>query len=570
MLSKKEAPGRILVIDDNALILRTIRANLEPMGHKVVTIAQSQLAFEVLQNSVFDVIVTDLRMPEVGGLGILAYVNQNQIDTPVILLSGHAETATVLEAIHEGAFDYVLKENEPASLNSAVTRAIKHVRLLRQNGDLLLQLKGVNQHLEEQVVERTKALQDTNRRLSEERQQLQQTIHDLQQTEIRLFQADKIASIGMLTAGVAHEINNPLAFLMPNIDMVRGWLGELRATSDQATASEKVDDMLELLGECSDGLQRIRNIVRQLSLFSRKDVPNPERVQVSSLVDTLLQFTSSEVKHHAQLTSSLDESCYVLACPGHVHQVLLNLIVNATRAIPNDRAGRIHVDVKSNNGHAVISVQDNGVGISPENLRKIFEPFFTTRRGTEGTGLGLSIGLELTKKMSGTLEVASILEHGTTMTLRIPLAEGAKPRQRTPAPLDRDITAAHDVKILLLDDEPAVLRMFERVLASTHTVIAFTCGREALVWLTEHAVPSLLLCDIMMPEMGGHEFFELAKQIHPEVAERTLFITGGAVTGDAQEFLSKHARQVRFKPMSIAEIEALPSQVPYPSRAACD
>lgn len=562
MSNKEEAPGRVLVIDDNDLVLRVIRGTLEPQGHEVVTVSEAPGAFEELQQSTFDVIVTDLQMPGIGGLGILGYVAQHQIDTPVIMLSGNAETSVVLEAIHKGAFDYVLKGSEPAPLHAAVTRALAHVRLVRHNQQLVLQFQEINQRLEQQVADRTRALQDINERLSEERYRLQRTVDELQKTESRLFQADKIASIGMLTAGVAHEINNPLAFLLPNVDLVRQWVLAVAPTVIPPAGQETTDEVLEVLGECSEGLQRIRNIVSQLSLFSRQDVPNAERLQVSALVKTLLQFTSSEIKHHAELTSTVDDSCYVLACPGHLHQVLLNLLVNAARAIPGERAGRIHLEVKSEPGVVVISVEDNGVGIAPENLRKIFEPFFTTRRGGEGTGLGLSISLELAQKMGGSIEVESTLSIGTTVRLRVPSSSDT----RAGSPATGRTGAANPklarTRILLLDDEWAVLRMFERVLSREHDVVTFTRGREALAWLEENPAPNLIICDIMMPEMSGPEFFEHAQKIHPEVCDTTLFISGGAVTSEAQEFLSRHASQVRLKPMSIHEIQELPRQVP--------
>ncbi len=555
-------PGRILVIDDNDLVVQVIRLHLEPAGHEVVTASSCDQAIELLGQSTFDVIVSDLQMPGIGGLGILAFVADNEIDSPVIMLSGNAETAMVLEAIHKGAFDYVLKDGHPAPLHSAVSRALAHVRLIRQNHALVDMLQEINQHLEEQVAERTQALSRTNERLSQESEELQRTIRDLQQTERRLFQADKIASIGMLTAGVAHEINNPLAFLMPNVETIHGWLEALPAGTPMPEGLESRTEIMDLVGECGEGLTRIRDIVRQLSLFSRQDVPDPERVQVSSLVRTLVQFTSSEIKHHAELSFELDDSCFVLACPGHLHQVLLNLLVNAARAIPSETEGRIHLSVKQESGIVAIAVSDNGVGIAPGDIRKIFEPFYTTRRGAEGTGLGLSVSLELSKKMGGTIEVESVLGQGTTMTLRLPLSHerAARPRQATGR--DEDSIEGRGSSILLLDDEEATLKTFQRVLAHDHQVFAFSNGDDALAWLRVHDLPSLLLCDIMMPEMSGPEFYEAARKLHPQIGGRTLFMTGGAVTKDAQDFLTQHASQVRFKPMSIHEIEDLPNQVP--------
>ena len=550
--------GAILLVDDDPIVLEVTAARLRNLGHQVVMACGGAEALTVSLRGV-DLVVTDLAMPDVDGFAVLSHVHAHDPMTPVIVLSGHTEMDCVLDAIRQGAFDYVLKDGTEEPLAAAVRRALSQVRLERRNIELVAELREVNHRLEDEIADRTAQLRASNEILRTEREQLRETVSTLKSTQARLIQAEKIASVGMLTAGVAHEINNPLSFLLPNVAYVGETIDAMVEQGRPFTRdSEEVVELKDLLGDCEFGLSRIEKVVGQLKLFARPDEPENSRVSLGEIVDTLLKFTRSEVRHYAEIHCDVDPACYVNVCVSQLQQVLLNLIVNAAHAIPDDRPGIISVRAYPNDDFVCIDVSDNGVGISQAEQVKIFEPFYTTRRDKEGTGLGLSISLELTKKMGGKLSVHSVEGQGTTMTVVLPACTEERSR---PAVVDTKSLCHASKTILLVDDEAATLRALSRVLAKRHSTVAFTSGCEALDWLTAHPRPDLVLCDLMMPEMSGPQLYRRSVQLDPEIGKRFVFVTGGAVTPEAHEFIQTTVNPVIMKPLTDAKIRDLPRLV---------
>ena len=565
-MSDSRTSGRILLIDDNPIVLEVISTQLRNGGHDVVQAIDGATGLREFGASTFDLVITDVMMPKVSGIDVLRHVHQANRNIPVIVLSGRSDMELVLEAIHQGAFDYVPKDNKDAPLAAAVDRALKQVSLLRENRELLTQLQAANCELEHQVAERTAQLRLTNQHLLSDRERLKEALATLQATQSRLIQAEKIASVGMLTAGVAHEINNPLAFLLPNVMYVAEWVEKFsteRAVESAGLMSE-VPDVLDVLKDCSHGLERIERIVSQLRVFSRQDESKMETVNVASAIHTVLKFSQAATRHSAKIECNVDETFNVFACSSQLQQILLNILVNAARAIPDDRDGIICIDVTNETDSVAIRVTDNGVGIAQEDQAKIFEPFYTTRRGSDGTGLGLSISLELTEKMGGTLEVESEVGAGTTMILRLSTSKSggdsvarpvtvALPKiERSPAP---------SRTILLLDDEEATLRALCRIFGEDYVTVCFHRGEQALGWLRSHPMPDLILCDLMMPQMTGEQFYRGSLEINPQLSGRFVFVTGGAVTSQAINFIESVDTPVVTKPFTPTQIRQLPNLV---------
>ena len=208
------ATGRVLLVDDSALVRDFVGGLISDWGFQVEIADGGKSALAALENAGFDVIVADLNMPEMSGIELLTTLRMRAVETPVIVLSSVSRTSEVLRAIHQGAFDYVGKDEAIEPLRLALMRAVEHVRLVKENARLLGELQRLNADLEARVHERTSDLELANSRLLAERGQLEATLARLNETQEQLVQMEKMASIGLLTAGIAHEINNPLGFIL--------------------------------------------------------------------------------------------------------------------------------------------------------------------------------------------------------------------------------------------------------------------------------------------------------------------------------------------------------------------
>jgi PAS domain S-box-containing protein len=370
-------------------------------------------------------------------------------------------------------------------------------------------------------------------------------VGERKQLEARLLLADRMVSLGTLAAGVAHEINNPLAFVVGNLQFLQE---ELPAAADpqRRGAVEKA------LRDAREGAERIRAIVRDLATFSRGDEPEEVRpVDVNRALEFALKMAERQITARARLTRRLEELPPVLGAESRLSQVFLNLLVNAAQSIPEGDAGRHEVRVSTawdpHRGRVTVEVADSGRGIAPEDQARIFDPFFTTKPMGQGTGLGLSISHSIVTSLGGEIAVQSAPGQGTTMRVLLPAAERAA---GGPEPGPR-------ARVLVVDDEPLVGAVVQRLLSPAHEVMAVTSAREAMALLEAGARFDLLLCDLVMPEVSGMELLAQLQAAHPEQARQVVFMTAGAFTPGVQGFVERH-RQHRFlaKPIDLAELEA--------------
>ena len=274
-------------------------------------------------------------------------------------------------------------------------------------------------------------------------EELKKASIELRQAQAQAFQQEKMASIGQLAAGVAHEINNPMGFISSNLTTMGKYMHKLHAFEDalidtlqkrgdreavellnNVRAQMKIDfilnDLHTLLDESRDGAERVRCIVRDLKSFSHQDEALCKPFSINDCLDSTLNMARNEIKYVADVELDYDPALPLLNCyPQKLNQVFMNLLVNAAHAIEGH--GTIRIKTFSENGDIVVCVSDTGKGIAPENLTRIFEPFFTTKEVGKGTGLGLSISYDIIKKHGGTINVESKLGAGTTFTVRLPL-----------------------------------------------------------------------------------------------------------------------------------------------------
>ena len=372
---------------------------------------------------------------------------------------------------------------------------------------------------------------------------------ELAQTHQRLVRADRMAALGTLAAGTAHEINNPLTFVMGNAEM----LGEAVAELAQQLPPGATDEAQAMLRDIGVGTERIQRVVKQLQALTRDDAAAAGPVDVQALVEVSLAMADHHLKHRARVVRDFAAVPAVFASAARLGQVFLNLIVNAAQAIPPGAAdaNQVRVTIRAVGERVQIAVADTGTGMPPEVRARIFDPFFSTRDGGPGTGLGLSISLGIVEELGGTIEVDSTPGHGTTVRVELPALPAAPEVAR---PAAAPAAAATRRTVLLVDDEPLVAKAIARMLGAAEVEVA-TSGPEALARgpLTRFDV---ILCDLMMPEMTGIELYERAVAATPTVAGRFVFLTGGVFTDEARAFLDAPGRRWPTKPARRDELAA--------------
>lgn len=377
-------------------------------------------------------------------------------------------------------------------------------------------------------------------------------VTESKRTAAQLIASDRMASVGLLAAGVAHEINNPLAAIIANLDLSLERVGDL---TDRLGLPRNTLDELQDARECAE---RIRIIVRDLKLFSRADDERRGPVDTRRVAESTLRMVGNEIRHRAHIVTNYGDVPLVEANEARLGQVFLNLIVNAAHAIPEGRVegNEIRISTRpSPSGDVIVEIADTGTGMPPEVCRQLFTPFFTTKPIGEGTGLGLAICQRIVMDLGGTIEVESEVGHGTVFRLHLPRADAEAAPQTTPraavAPLRRR------GRILVIDDDPMLIAVFRRSLSAAHEVTTTTRAQEALDLLAAGERYDVILCDLMMPDLTGMDFHEALSISFPDLAERVIFVTGGAFTPRAREFLERVPNLRLEKPFASQQLRAL-------------
>ncbi|QRJ65759.1 PAS domain-containing protein [Azospira restricta] len=328
-------------------------------------------------------------------------------------------------------------------VNGTLIGAIETLQDVTERRDAEAALRQHQEQLEQAIAERTAELADANARLAREHHELQQLLHKVEQTQQQLLQSEKLAAIGQLAAGVAHEINNPVGFVSSNLGTLKDYVGRLldvigayeravpempdavRAARADADLDFLRDDIPALLAESADGLQRVSRIVRDLKNFSRVDEAEWQSADLNAALESTLNVVWNELKYKAEVVRELDGIPAVECVPAQINQVFMNLLINAVQAIPE--RGRITLRSGSGDGCVWFEVADTGCGMPEAVQKRIFEPFFTTKPVGKGTGLGLSISYDIVvKKHGGRFDVSSAPGAGTTFRITLPVAQAVE------------------------------------------------------------------------------------------------------------------------------------------------
>lgn len=368
--------------------------------------------------------------------------------------------------------------------------------------------------------------------------------------EAQLMRTDRLAALGTLVAGIAHEINNPLTWVLLAIEQVQSTLA-----GDPITGPALAEARARL-ADVRLGIDRIADIVRQLRASVRGDRDVREAVDLRAVMLSAARIAHNELRHRTRLVTELAETPAVKGSIQRLEQVFLNLILNAVHALPEDRAETNEVRLslrKSDDGGVIAEVSDTGAGIPADVLPRIFDPFFTTKDPGVGLGLGLSICHSIVVSHDGTIEAESAEGGGATFRVRFPPSCLSDTPARTSAPPPSELNNERRARVLIVDDEPGLNLIIGRMLGRRHDCTSVTDGPSALAHLAAHPV-DVVLCDLMMPGMTGIDLYENSRKTWPQLERRFVFMTGGAFTARAAEFAAQVQCPIVEKPFTLQRL----------------
>jgi two-component system, NtrC family, sensor kinase len=384
------------------------------------------------------------------------------------------------------------------------------------------------------------------------------TVRDLAGRRIvqsQLVHTDRLAAVGTLAAGVAHEINNPLAYVLLNLQYLIRELPKVSANSD------RVGQLVERLREARHGAERVVSIVKDLRTFSKVDEERLGPVDLRRVLMSALKVARSQLMNRGQIIEIFEEVRPAYGHSARLEQVFLNLLINAIQALPGARTEsnrivlRLHEERRGPHDYVIVEVADTGAGIPPENLDRVFDPFFTTKPVGLGTGLGLPICHSIVTRMGGGIRVESTVGVGTTFFVGLPVAyaeRNATPYNPSPLPAG----LARRARILVVDDEVAVATMLSRVLGEEHDVETASSAEQALQ-LMEEVSFDVVFCDLLMPHMTGMDLFAEVSRRFPGRQNQIAFMTGGAFTPRAARFLSGVTNPRIEKPFDLRTVRGI-------------
>lgn len=419
--------ARVLIIDDSTTYRESLAQELTDEGCEVTQVTSGAEGLQVLSENDFDCVMVDMVMPEMDGIAVCKELSKLRSDDEaplvVLMLSAYEHKENVARALEAGADDFVGKSTEMSLLRARLRALLRRKFLLEQNQRIveeirLREMETLRAKAEKEAAEARAALAEG---LAKANAELEEANTKLRETQVHLIQSEKMASLGQLVAGIAHEINNPLSFALSNVFSIENWLATVMAEAVPCLSEDhmaKLDKARKRIADTGQGLERVRELVVKLRTFSRLDEGEFKTVDIKEAVESVLLFLRHkmsdriEVRRHYAADNML--ACYA----GQLNQVIMNVVANAVDAI--EGKGTITVRTFRHDGMFAIAVADTGSGIPPEILERIFDPFFTTKPVGQGTGLGLSISYGIIKSHDGRIEVSSTPGEGTEIRILIP------------------------------------------------------------------------------------------------------------------------------------------------------
>ncbi|MBI5184439.1 MAG: response regulator [Nitrospinae bacterium] len=403
---------KLLVVDDDPDVVDMLSAYLSGHDMEITTAENGAEALKRLKEKEFELVISDVMMPEMNGIELLKRMSSEHPDVAIIMLTSMDETKLATQAMQSGAFDYILKPVEFSQLNISISNAVTKQRLIQEN----------------------RAYKETLERMVKEQRDV------IQQQRSQLLQSDKLSSLGMLISGVCHEINNPLAFINSNLQLLELYFGNLKNAMDEyarehpdyrlkkMTMEEAAQNIKRMLDDSLQGANSIKGIVSDIMGFSRKESDERRAFCVNDCIRKTLHMARFILKNKVAVQAGFGpDPLEALGQPQKMGQVFMNLFHNAAYAMRDRPASTLTITTRKepiSGGHGeriFIEVKDNGAGIPKEVMERIFDPYFTTKPSGEGTGLGLSISRNIVEDHGGAMSVESELNKGASFIITLPV-----------------------------------------------------------------------------------------------------------------------------------------------------
>jgi signal transduction histidine kinase len=503
---RRSGPSRnqILLVEDDRGVRDALQEILEEKGYAVTPAENGRRALQTLRTiAPPDLIVLDLRMPIMDGWEFRAEQKNDATLACIPVLAVSADGSAKAAAIDAEA--YLRKPLNTDELLRTVVRILGEA--------------------------------------------------DRRQILRRLEEAERFAAQGRLAASVGHEINNPLTYVSLNIEQAVTAAERVVGPDVDAGVLREVAVLPELLRECKVGLDRIRDVARELLGLSRSSAVRPEIFSLNGLVEESLAMARSHVENRVYVRKRYGEIAPVSGKRSALGQVFLNLIVNAAQALPEGTpTNELRLETHEHEGHAVVEVADTGVGIPSHIIPHIFDPFYTTKPIGKGTGLGLAVSYGIVADHGGRIDVESEVGRGSVFRVSLPIAR----RLASPLVSVREThpnRARAHARILVIDDETIFGRTLSRALRE-HDLTVVERAEEAFTQLAADDVFDVILCDLQMPKIGGPGVLDRIKHEWPHLADRMIFMTGGAFTPESREFIDHATHIILTKPFPLEELRA--------------
>ena len=495
------ASRHILLVEDDHELREALSDALTGAGHRISAVRDGSSALKVMRESLPDVVVLDLMMPVMDGWQFRVEQKRDPILAQVPVVAISASTSAVAAAVDADVY---------------IRKPVDATTLLRAIEDVL----GVRARL----------------------------LHPAKNA-----QDERLAALGTLAAGVAHEVNNPLTYVLLHLAHASRLLATIEGEANH-TVVEKLDTLLR---GALDGAERIRSVTSGIRAFPRVDELARTPLDIHPVLDAALKLVSADMTQRAKLVKSYGVVPLVLANEGRLAPVFLNLLTNALQAIPEGEADAhtIHVVTGSDRlGRATIEIIDDGEGVPEHLAARIFEPFFSTRPVGQGAGLGLSISQGIVTALGGELTLQSEMGRGSTFRVALPAAYSSGTRLAAAGTTSR--------RVLVVDHESATGHVVRDAIGEEHDVIAVSCGLDGLdALLKVGRTFDLVFCDLDLPDISGIELWQRLHSVRPELASRLVF-----TSGDDDGEWTKRARstgcRVMRKPLMPAQLRALLAKTP--------
>jgi signal transduction histidine kinase/CheY-like chemotaxis protein len=429
-----------------------------------------------------------------------------------------------------------------------VRRVTQPLRQLRDSAEAVGRgdfSRRIEIHSKDELGELATVFNHMTENLQKSLAQLEKTVEVLRTTQAQLVHSEKLSAVGEFVAGVAHELNNPLSALIGFAELL---------------SADSVDErQRSSLQRITNSAERCHKIVQSLLSFARQHPPERKLTNVNGLVDSVVDILIYELRtSNIQVTKDLSPTLpRLLVDPHQIQQVFLNIVNNARQAIEAHRPkGSIRISTGSSGQKVWIRFQDDGPGISEENLAKIFNPFFTTKPVGKGTGLGLSLTYGIIQEHGGIITAQSKVGEGTTFIIELPVtAEAKSAAAQPPPPPPAPLPKGNGKSILVVDDEEDILYVIRQTLEKQgYKIETAPDGEAALSHLTRQRY-DLIISDWKMPGVNGRELYERLSAQDPAATKRMIFMTGDVLSEKTEKFLQEQGRSCLHKPFSLVEFQ---------------